>query len=102
MSAKMKSGPSKEQMENKKGGRGKGRKSPELPAPKYTKINPSAPPPNQDCSWKKSKLKTLEIEALISAGFWKEKALSGCNTATGDAWPMEKNPLCSPTFASED
>ena len=40
-----------------------------------------------------------EIEALIAAGFLKDKALSRCNTAAGDAWPVEKNPNEIPMFA---
>jgi hypothetical protein len=41
--------------------------------------------------WKKAKLKTEDILALVNSGLLREKEVDGWSTATGDAYQMEKN-----------
>jgi hypothetical protein len=67
--------------EEKPGGEGDAGQSSSCPAP-----------PNPSKAWKKSKLKTEDILALVNNGFLREIAIDGWNAATGDAYPMEKNP----------
>ena len=92
-----KSGPSEAQMEKKRSGRGKRSGSPQLPPPKYGKMDQMALL-NQACTWKKLKLKHKGIQALVDAGLLQEKARVRWNTATGDPWPIEKNSDEIPMF----
>jgi hypothetical protein len=56
-------------------------------------------PPNPSKEWKKSKLKTEDIFALVNNGFLREKVVDGWNAATGDAQLMDKNPDDIPMFS---
>jgi hypothetical protein len=60
---------------------------------------PSSPRPNPAKEWKKAKLKTEDILALVNNGFLREKEMDLWRTATGDPYPMEKNPDEIPMFA---
>jgi hypothetical protein len=42
--------------------------------------------------WKKAKLKMEDLLALVNSGFLREKEMNLWCTATGDPYPMEKNP----------
>jgi hypothetical protein len=53
---------------------------------------PSSPHPNPTKEWKKSKLKTKDLLALVNSGFLREKEMDLWCTAAGDPYPMEKNP----------
>jgi hypothetical protein len=53
---------------------------------------PSSPQPNPAKEWKKSKLKTDDLLALINSGFLREKEMDMWRAAAGDPYPMEKNP----------
>jgi hypothetical protein len=52
---------------------------------------PSSPRPNLVKEWKKEKLKTEDLLALINSGFIREKEIDLWRTATGDPYLMEKN-----------
>jgi hypothetical protein len=60
---------------------------------------PSSPQPNPAKEWKKSKLKTDDLLALINSGFLREKEMDMWRAAAGDPYPMEKNPYEIPMFA---
>jgi hypothetical protein len=60
---------------------------------------PSTPHPNPAREWKKAKLKTEDLLALFNSGFFREKEMDLWRTATGDPYPMEKNPDEIPMFA---
>jgi hypothetical protein len=61
---------------------------------------PMAPPcPNPNKEWKKSKVKTEDLLALVNSGFLREKAMDMWRAAAGDPYPMEKNPDKVPMFA---
>jgi hypothetical protein len=49
-------------------------------------------PPNLENEWKKVKLKTKDILALVNGGFLQKKEMDLWRAATGDPYPMEKNP----------
>jgi hypothetical protein len=54
--------------------------------------SPSSPRPNPAKEWKKAKLKTEDFLALVNNGFLCEKDMDLWCTATGNPYPMEKNP----------
>jgi hypothetical protein len=60
---------------------------------------PSTPRPNPAKEWKKVKLKTEDLLALVNNGFLREKEMDLWHAATGDPYPMEKNPDEIPMFA---
>jgi hypothetical protein len=61
---------------------------------------PTSPPrPNPNKEWKKSKAKTEDLLALVNSGFLREKEMDMWRAATGDPYPMEKNPDKIPMFA---
>jgi hypothetical protein len=51
----------------------------------------SLPRPNPNQEWKKSKVKTEDLLALLNSGFLREKEVDMWRAATGDPYPMEKN-----------
>jgi hypothetical protein len=53
--------------------------------------SPSTPRPNPAKEWKKAKLKTEDLLALVNSGFLHEKEVDLWCSATGDLYPMEKN-----------
>jgi hypothetical protein len=53
-------------------------------------VSPPRPDPNRE--WKKSKAKTEHLLALLNSGFLREKEVDMWRAATGDPYPMEKNP----------
>jgi hypothetical protein len=61
---------------------------------------PTSPPhPNLAKELKKSKLKTEDLLALVNNGFLREKEMDMWRVATGDPYPMKKNPDEVPMFA---
>jgi hypothetical protein len=52
---------------------------------------PSTPRPNPAKEWKKPKLKTEDLLALVNNGFLREKEMDLWHAATGEPYPMEKN-----------
>jgi hypothetical protein len=61
---------------------------------------PASPPrPNPNKEWKKSKVKTKDLLALVNSGFLREKEVDMWRAAAGDPYPMEKNPDEIPMFA---
>jgi hypothetical protein len=52
-------------------------------------VSPPRPNPNQE--WKKSKVKTEDMLALLNSGFLQEKEVDMWRAAAGDPYPMEKN-----------
>jgi hypothetical protein len=61
---------------------------------------PTSPPrPNPNKEWKKSKVKTKDLLALVNSGFLREKEMDMWRAAAGDPYPMEKNPDEIPMFA---
>jgi hypothetical protein len=59
----------------------------------------SPPRPNPNKEWKKSKVKTEDLLALVNSSFFHEKEVDMWRAATGDPYPMEKNPNEIPMFA---
>jgi hypothetical protein len=60
---------------------------------------PTSPPrPNPTKEWKKSKMKTEDLLALVNSGFLWEKEMDMWRATAGDPYPMEKNPDEVPTF----
>jgi hypothetical protein len=54
---------------------------------------PTSPPrPNPNKEWKKSKMKTEDLQAVVNSGFLREKEMDMWRAAAGDPYPMEKNP----------
>jgi hypothetical protein len=53
---------------------------------------------NHNQEWKKSKEKTEDLLALLNSGFLREKEVDMWRAATGDPYPMEKNPDEIPMF----
>jgi hypothetical protein len=49
--------------------------------------------------WKKAKLKTEDLFALVNSGFLCEKEMDLGSAATGNGYPVEKNPDKVPMFA---
>jgi hypothetical protein len=61
---------------------------------------PTSPPhPNPTKEWKKSKMKTEDLLALVNSGFLREKEMDVWRATAGDPYPMEKNPDEVPMFA---
>jgi hypothetical protein len=61
---------------------------------------PTSPPhPNPAKEWKKLKMKTEDLLALVNSGFLWEKEMDMWRAAMGDPYPMEKNPDEVPMFA---
>jgi hypothetical protein len=58
----------------------------------------SPPCPNPNKEWKKSKMKTEDLLALVNSGFLREKEMDMWRPAAGDPYPMEKNPDKVPMF----
>jgi hypothetical protein len=59
-------------------------------------VSPPRPDPNR--KWRKSKAKTEDLLALLNSGFLQEKEVDMWRAATGDPYPMEKNPDEIPMF----
>jgi hypothetical protein len=92
----MKSSPSK----SMKTGAGKKRSRDEAAGSGQGSTLPTSPPcPNLNKEWKKSKAKTEDPLALVNSGFLREKEMDMWRTATGDPYPMVKNPDEIPMFA---
>jgi hypothetical protein len=61
---------------------------------------PTSPPrPNPTKEWKKSKMKTEGLLALVNSGFLWDKEMDMWSAATDNPYPMEKNPDEVPIFA---
>jgi hypothetical protein len=58
-----------------------------------------SPAPNPTKEWKKSKMKTEDLLALVNSRFLREKEMDVWRTAAGNMYPMEKNPDEVPMFA---
>jgi hypothetical protein len=58
-------------------------------------------PPRADpsCEWKKSKVKTEDLLALLNIGFIQEKEVDMWRATAGDPYPMEKAEDEIPMFA---
>jgi hypothetical protein len=62
--------------------------------------SPASPPhPNPAKEWKKSRLKTEDLLALVNSCFLWEKEIDLWCVTAGDPYPMEKNPDEIPMFA---
>jgi hypothetical protein len=60
---------------------------------------PTSPPrPNPNKEWKKSKMKTEDLLALVNSGFLREKEMDMWRAAVSDPYLMEKNPDEVPMF----
>jgi hypothetical protein len=59
----------------------------------------SPPRPNPNKEWKKSKMKTEGLIALVNNRFLREKEMDMWRPAAGDPYPMEKTPDEVPMFA---
>jgi hypothetical protein len=59
----------------------------------------SPPRPDPSREWKKSKMKTEDLLALLSSGFIREKEMDSWRAAAGDPYPMEKSEDEMPMFA---
>jgi hypothetical protein len=55
--------------------------------------------PNLNKKWKKSKMKTEDLLTPVNSGCMREKEMDMWRAATGDLYPMEKNPDEVPMFA---
>jgi hypothetical protein len=63
-------------------------------------VPPTSPPrPNPAKEWKKSKMKTEDLLALVNSGLLWEKEMDMWRATAGDPYPMEKNPDEIPMFA---
>jgi hypothetical protein len=64
-------------------------------------VAPPMSPPRPDPSreWKKSKMKTEDLLALLNSGFIREKEVDMWRAAAGDPYPMEKAEDEIPMFA---
>jgi hypothetical protein len=92
----MKPSPSK----GSKASAGKKRSCSEAEGPTQVSSPPTSPPhPNPDKEWKKSKMKTEDLLALVNSRFLWEKEMDMWRAAAGDPYPMEKNPDELPMFA---
>jgi hypothetical protein len=61
---------------------------------------PMSPPrPDPSREWKKSKMKTEDLLALLNSGFIHEKEVDSWRAAPGDPYPMEKSEDEIPMFA---
>jgi hypothetical protein len=59
----------------------------------------SSPRPDPSREWKKSKVKTEDLLALLNSGFIREKEVDMWRAAAGDPYPMEKAEDEIPMFA---
>jgi hypothetical protein len=50
----------------------------------------SPPRPDPSCEWKKSKVKTEDLLALLNSGSIREKEVDMWRAVAGDPYPMEK------------
>jgi hypothetical protein len=92
----MKPSPSK----SSKAGAGKERSRSEAEESAQGLSPPTSPVcPNPNKEWKKWKMKTEELLALVNSGFLREKEMDMWRAAVGDPFPMEKNPDEVPMFA---
>jgi hypothetical protein len=66
-----------------------------------TGVAPPMSPPRPDPSreWKKSKVKSEDLLALLNSGFIREKEVDMWRAAAGDPYPMEKAEDEIPMFA---
>jgi hypothetical protein len=66
----------------------------------YPGLSPltSPPRPNSNKEWKKSKVKTGDLLALVNSRFLWEKEMDMWRATAGDPSPMEKNPDEIPMF----
>jgi hypothetical protein len=77
-----------------------GRKDPEAEGSAQGSTPPTSPPrPNPNKEWKKSKVKTEDLLALVNSGFLREKEMDIWRAAAGDPYLTEKNPDEIPMFA---
>jgi hypothetical protein len=79
-----------------------GKKRSRSEAEGYAQVSspPTSPPcPNLTKEWKKSKMKTKDLLALVNSGFLRKKDMDMWRAAAGDPYPMEKNPDEVPMFA---
>jgi hypothetical protein len=92
----MKAYPSK----GSKAGAGKNKSRSESEGSAHESSPPTSPPhANLAKEWKKSKLKTEDLLALVNSGFLREKEMDLWCPTIGDSYPMEKNPDEIPMFA---
>jgi hypothetical protein len=92
----MKPSPSK----GSKAGAGKKRSRSEAEGSAQVTSPPMSPPrPNPNKEWKKSKMKTEDLLALVNSGFLQKKEMDMWRAAAGDPYPMDKNPDEVPMFA---
>jgi hypothetical protein len=83
-----------------KAGAGKKRSRSEAQGSAQGSSLPTSPlHPNPVKEWKKSKMKTEDLLALVNNGFLREKEMDMWCAAAGDPYPMEKNPDKVPMFA---
>jgi hypothetical protein len=93
---RMKASPSK----GSKTGGGKKRSHNESEGSGQESSPPTSPShPNPTKEWKKSKLKTEDLLALVNSGFLREKEMDLWRAAAGYPYPMEKNLDEVPMFA---
>jgi hypothetical protein len=63
-------------------------------------VPPTSPPrPDPSHEWKKSKVKTEDLLALLNSGFIREKEVDMWRATAGDPYPMEKAEDEIPMFA---
>jgi hypothetical protein len=91
----MKASPSK----GSKTGGGKKRSRSESEGSAQESSPPASPHPNPAKEWKKSKLRTEDLLALVNSDFLREKEMDLWHAAAGDPYSMEKNPDEIPMFA---
>jgi hypothetical protein len=83
-----------------KTGAGKKRSRSEVDGSAQGSSPPTSPlHPNLAKEWKKSKMKTEDLLALVNSEFLQEKEMDMWRAAAGDPYPMEKNPDEVPMFA---
>jgi hypothetical protein len=83
-----------------KAGAGKKRSRSEAEGSAQGSSPPTSPPRlNSNKEWKRSKVKTKDLLALVNSGFLREKEMDMWRAAAGDPYPMEKNPDEVPMFA---
>jgi hypothetical protein len=92
----MKSSPSK----GSKVGAGKKRSRSEAEGSAQGSSLPTSPArPNPNKEWKKSKMKTEDLLALVNSGFLRKKDMDMWCPVGGNPYPMEKNHDEVPMFA---
>jgi hypothetical protein len=78
-------------MKSSKAGASKKRSHSEAEDAGQASLPPSTPRPNPANEWKKAKLKTEDLLALVNNRFLREKEMDLWCTVTSDPYPMEKN-----------